>query len=87
MPMLAIAPNLSIRETCDIGGWSRSWYYAELKKPDSNVPRPIKIGSRTYVRSDELDKFIKSRPRLGMVNAQDEVEEHKSSATESVEKE
>lgn len=65
MQSRAIAPNLSIREACDIGGWSRSWFYAELQKPDSQLPRPIKIGNRSFVRSDELDAFIKSRPRLG----------------------
>jgi predicted DNA-binding transcriptional regulator AlpA len=63
-----IAPNLSIREACDIGGWSRSWFYSELRRPESEVPRPIKIGNRSYVRSDELDEFIKSRPRVGVPN-------------------
>lgn len=50
MSEMAFARNLSVREACEVGGWSRSWFYAQLQKADSEVPRPIKIGNRTFVR-------------------------------------
>lgn len=78
MPTLAIAPNLSIRDACLIAGWSKSWYYTELKRPGSEVPRPIKIGKRSFVRSDELERFISSCPRLGAIPLRDEIVETSS---------
>jgi predicted DNA-binding transcriptional regulator AlpA len=51
--------GLSVRETCDVGGFGRSRFY-EVVATGQLVAR--KFGRRTIVLREDLDRFLDSLP-------------------------
>ncbi|MET3434407.1 putative DNA-binding transcriptional regulator AlpA [Herbaspirillum seropedicae] len=55
---------ISVAEAVGIIGFSKSTLYSLLADKTSDLPRPIKIGRRTYFIEGEVMAWIASRPRL-----------------------
>jgi predicted DNA-binding transcriptional regulator AlpA len=56
--------GLSVLDTCRTAGFKRTKLYKELNDPDSDFPRPYKIGSRTYFLKSEILAWLRARPRI-----------------------
>lgn len=61
MTLNEIPHVLSVREFCSVINKSRSWAYAEWQKPESDLPKPFKIGSSTRILGEATANYLKSK--------------------------
>ncbi|QCX49696.1 hypothetical protein E7Z57_11700 [Ralstonia pseudosolanacearum] len=64
MTLNEIPPVLSVREFCSIINKSKSWAYAEWKKPDSDLPKPFKIGCGTRILGEAAASYLKKKSSI-----------------------
>ncbi|WP_230479258.1 hypothetical protein [Burkholderia humptydooensis] len=61
MTLNEIPPVLSVKEFCSVINKSKSWAYAEWKKPNSDLPKPFKIGNGTRILGEATARYLKDK--------------------------
>ncbi len=61
---------LRIKSVCELTGLSKTTVY-EYSKTEPEFPKPVKLGANcTAWRSDELNAWMMSRPRVALVGGE-----------------